>query len=294
MYGMPLSQALVFLAAVIVLILATQWRHFHPFVALVVVAAVFGFVAGFPTSYLAARSSAPAFPKKIYSPGLVIVAAAFVGGLADGTRGADRLRAAIERWRWLGLASPRARGLSRASCRHRPLRRPPCTLAAASGRFAAARGKTRNGGTIALALGDFRKPRLLLLSPVPIAAAAILGAGWSRVALFGLPLAALARGFRRDLCQRLRWSSNGLAAAAASDQPSVAAEKQNGWPAIVLLLAVAIPLAAADGAIARRHSERAARRRTGARTVFLGIGPAADPLSGRRRHHDHRPAAAKL
>ncbi len=49
MYGMPLAQALVFLTSVVVLILATQWRPFHPFIVLVVIAAVFGYIAGYPT-----------------------------------------------------------------------------------------------------------------------------------------------------------------------------------------------------------------------------------------------------
>ena len=41
MYGMPLAQALLFLTCVIAFILATQWRPFHPFLVLVVLAPVF-------------------------------------------------------------------------------------------------------------------------------------------------------------------------------------------------------------------------------------------------------------
>ena len=42
MYGMHLSQALVFSALVVVLIVATQWRHVHAFLAIVLVATAFG------------------------------------------------------------------------------------------------------------------------------------------------------------------------------------------------------------------------------------------------------------
>ncbi len=238
MYGMPLSQALVFLAAVIVIILATQWRHIHPFIALVVVAAVFGFIAGFPTSYLASVFGT-GFSEKIYAPGLVIVAAAFIGSLADGTAATDRLRAAIERWRWLkgdgiaaGLGLIAGLGAS-----------PAAAFAVLSPLLPALRGdpeKTRNGSAIALALGISGSHGVAVFTPVPIAAAAILGAEWSRVALFGLPLAALLAVFAAVFAKVS--ATNGLAPQPASDRPASGAVKQNNWPVIVLILAVAIPL----------------------------------------------------
>src|SRR5271163_2158940 len=98
MYGMPLSQALVFFAAVVIVIAAIQWRHFHPFLVIVAVATGFGFIAGFPTAQLGLDFGS-GFSEKFYSPGLVIVAAGLVGGLAESTAASDRLAAAIAHWR---------------------------------------------------------------------------------------------------------------------------------------------------------------------------------------------------
>ena len=95
MYGMPIAQSLVFLAAVIILVAAIERRHFHPFLAIVVIAAVFGYVAGFPTSVLV-RVFGTGFSDAIYSPGLVIVAAALVAGIAETTDASDRLMAWVE------------------------------------------------------------------------------------------------------------------------------------------------------------------------------------------------------
>ena len=104
MYGMPLSQALVFVFAVILIIGTTQRRYLHPFVAIVVVAAAFGYVAGFTTSVLT-QNFGGGFAAMMYSPGLVIVAAGFISGLAETTRASDRLAAKLvdwqKRWPWL-------------------------------------------------------------------------------------------------------------------------------------------------------------------------------------------------
>ena len=96
MYGMPLAQALLFLTCVIAFILATQWRPFHPFLVLVVLAPIFGYIAGYPTSQLGSAFGS-GFAEKFYSPGLVIVAAALIAGLAESTTASDRLMAAIHR-----------------------------------------------------------------------------------------------------------------------------------------------------------------------------------------------------
>jgi gluconate:H+ symporter, GntP family len=75
---------------------------------------------------------------------------------------------------------------------------------------------------------------------VPIAAASILDAPWSRVALFGVPLAVLLAGLGAAWS---RWLS---VAGAASQTPlpqSSAAQKDGAWSASVLLVATAIPLA---------------------------------------------------
>ena len=236
MYGMPLSQALVFFTSLIILLVATQWRHFHPFLVIVAIAAAFGFIAGFPTAQLG-NVFGSGFSEKIYSPGLVIVAAGFVAGLAESTSASDRLTAAIDRWRWLGSngiagflgliagigASPAA-----ALALLTPLLRP------IGGETAQGRERT----TIALALAISASHGLVLLAPVPIAAVAILGAEWGRVALFGLPLALLLAAFGATFA---RWLWRVQAASQTTTTEPLRAEKRGG-SAIVLLLATAIPL----------------------------------------------------
>jgi len=238
MYGMPLSQALVFFAALVVLVVATQWRHFHPFLVIVAIASAFGYIAGYPTAQLGSVFGS-GFSEKIYSPGLVIVAAGFVAGLAESTGASDRLTAIIAHWRWLGSnwiagllgliagigASPAA-----AFALLTPLLRP-------SGQDMV---QARKPSTMALALAISASHGLVLLSPVPIAAVAILDADWSRVALFGLPLALLLAAFGAAFAGRL--SRDGAASEPVKIEPPPAAPEQRGGSAIVLVLATAIPL----------------------------------------------------
>jgi gluconate:H+ symporter, GntP family len=242
MYGMPLAQALVFLAAVIVIIGATQWRHFHPFIVITIVASVFGFIAGFPTSFLG-KLFGTGFSEMFYSPGLVIVAAAFIAGLAESTAASDQLTAALDRWRghWPWLGSNRiaaALGLIAGIGAS-----PAAAFALLTPALPALGGgtpQTRQGAVISLALAISASHGLLWLTPVPIAAAAILGAPWSRVALFGLPVAVLAVASGALFARR----SSPVAAATAPPQaaPQPAAEIQSGGSAIVLVLAMAVPL----------------------------------------------------
>ena len=242
MYGMPIAQALVFLVAVIVLITAIQWRHFHPFLAIVVVAAVFGFIAGFPTSTLG-RVFGTGFSDKIYSPGLAIVAAALISGIAETTTASDRLLAFIERLRsrtqWLGantiaavfgLVAGTGASHTTALALLTPLLRP------LGGKTA----RQREGATVTLALGISASHGLIVLSPVPIAAAAILDADWIHVALFGVPLAILAVALGATFA---RWSTSGAAAeSSAQIYPAPLPERRGGGSAFVLCLAALVPL----------------------------------------------------
>jgi GntP family gluconate:H+ symporter len=238
MYGMPLSQALVFFASLVVLIVATQWRHFYPFLVIVVIASAFGFIAGFPTAQLGSVFGS-GFSEKIYSPGLVIVAAGFVAGLAESTGASDRLTAMIDHWRrlgsnwiagFLGLMAGIGASPAAAFALLTPLLRP------ISGDMVQARKRT----TIALALAISASHGLVLLSPVPIAAVAILDAEWGRVALFGLPLALLLAAFGATFAGWL--SRVGAAPEPLRMEPPSLAREQRGGSAIVLLLATAIPL----------------------------------------------------
>ncbi len=249
MYGMPIAQALVFLAAVIVVIAAIQWRHCHPFLALVVVAAVFGFIAGFPTSILG-RVFGTGFSDAIYSPGLVIVGAALIAGIAETTTASDRLLARIEGWRsrwpWLGANGRGANGIAAVLGLIAGIGASPATaFALLMPLLRPIGGKTaqqREGATLTLGLAISASHGLIALTPIPIAAAAIVDADWIRVALFGVPLAVVAAAFGAAFS---RWSSSAGSAAETSAQsyPPPPAEKRSGGSALALCLAVLLPLA---------------------------------------------------
>ena len=242
MSDMPLFQALVFLTAVIVLIVATPPRNFHPFLAIVVIATAFGFAAGFSTG-LVGKTFGAGFSQAIYSPGLALVAAALVAGLAETSAASDRLMATIERWRshlgitrlpaLLGLVAGMAASPATAFAVLTPLLRP----------LSGAKPQQRGPVAIALALGISASHGLVLLAPVQIAATSILDAAWDRVALFGIPLALLLAGFGAILARTM------FMAAAASpplpappiDAPQIA-KQSGGGSATVLLLATAVPL----------------------------------------------------
>jgi GntP family gluconate:H+ symporter len=245
MYGMPLSRALVFVLAVILIIGTTQRRYLHPFVAIVVVAAAFGYVAGFTTSVLT-QNFGGGFAAMMYSPGLVIVAAGFISGLAETTMGSARLAAKLAGWQkrrpWLssgkitaclGLLAGIGAVPTSAFALLTPLLRP----------IAGDSAQRHESGAISLALAISASHGLVWLSPVPIAAAAILGAEWQRVALFGLPLAALLTGFGAVFARRQ--SMIGAAAPSLPPLPAGAPEarpERPGGSPLVLILAITVPL----------------------------------------------------
>jgi len=237
MYGMHLSQALVFFASVCGLILATQWRHFHPFLALLVIAPAFGAIAGYTTAQLGGVFGS-GFSEKIYSPGLVIVTAAIIAGLAESTGASDRLTAKIERWRWLGsnwigallgMIAGIAASPASAFALLTPLIRP----------IGGASLRSRQAGAVALALAISASHGLALFAPVPVAAAAILGADWGLVAMFGLPLALLLAAFGAVFAT---WPSGFKAEEDQPIEPQGGAGDRSGGSSIALLLAAAIPL----------------------------------------------------
>jgi gluconate:H+ symporter, GntP family len=237
MSGMPFFDALLLLASVAVVIAATQLRYFHPFLVLVLVASGFGLAAGLSISLLG-RDFGTGFSQALYSPGLVIVAAGLVSGLAESTAAADRIEVTIRRWRWfsgpriaalLGLIAGIGASPAAAFALLIPLLRP------ISGGGTQARGQVPIALALAISAGHG-----LLFSPVLIAAASILDASWDRVALFGLPLALLLAVIGAAWA---RWQSVANAALPATIQePLPIAQKQAGWAAIVLILATAIPL----------------------------------------------------
>jgi gluconate:H+ symporter, GntP family len=239
MSGMPLFHAFLLLVSVVVLV-ATPWRRLHPFLALVAVAIAFGLTAGFTVAFVG-KAFGSGFASAITSPGLVIVAAALISGLAERTGATGWLTAQASCWRavgspWLAALAGLIAGLAATPSTAFALLTP--VLRATSGEAMPA--KSRDARPMALALAISASHGLLLFSPVPIAAASILDATWGRVFLFGLPLSVLA------IVVGALWA-RWLSVADAVPQPvtpapPAAAEKRSAWPAAVLLVATLVPL----------------------------------------------------
>lgn len=228
---MPLFQAFLLLLSVIILV-ATPWRRLHPFLAIVAVAAAFGLAAGFSVAFVG-KTFGSGFAQAVTSPGLVIVAAGLVGGLADATGASAWLMAQAQRRRalgspWLAALVGLIAGIGAT---------PSAAFALLTPLLRATGGVTpkQNARPVALALAISAGHGLLLTSPVLIAAASILGAAWSRVALFGLPLAVVVTMVGALWARR-------LAVVDMAPQPPAAAEKPSGWSALFLLAATIVPL----------------------------------------------------
>ena len=236
MYGMPLSQALVFVAAAVVIVAAS--RRIHPFIVIAIVAAAFGYIAGYPTSQLGSAFGS-GFSEKLYSPGLVIVTASVIAGLAEGTSAVERLAGLIARHRVIaGNRIPAIVGLVAGLGAS-----PASAFALVSPllpAFGGAKAHNRPGAGLTLALAISASHGLAVLTPVPIAAVAILGAQWSRVALFGVPLAIVLA-----VCGALfaHWSLPAHAAP-PPPEPERAGKPRGVGSLAVLLLAIAVPLLA--------------------------------------------------
>ena len=238
---MPFLQALLLLVAVVAVIavaIATRSGRLHPLLALVPVAAVFGRAAGIDTAFVA-KAFGIGFTQTLYSPGLVIVAAALVGSLAESTGDSAWLAAKFARSRRFGATSTAA-GLGLIA----GLASSPATAFALLTPFLRAIGggglaEKRQAVAIAPALALSAGHGLILFSPVPMAAASIFDAAWGRVVLCGLPLAIVLAAFS------VGWAR--LLAAGAASLPSPGAapvvEKRAGWSALVFVVATAIPLA---------------------------------------------------
>jgi GntP family gluconate:H+ symporter len=243
MSGMPLFQALLLLASLVAVIALTQARLLNAFLAIVVVATGFGLASGFSTAFVG-KAFGAGFAHAIASPGLVIVAAGFVAGLAEATGATGWLAAKIApstgSWRWAGatrlpalcgLVAGLAASPSTAFALLTPLLR-----AITGGNEPHRRGAVQ----AALALAISASHGLALVSPIPIATASIIDAPWSRVALFGVPLAVLLAGLGAAWS---RWLAVTDVAPQAPMRDAPVAPKPSGWSAAVLVVATAIPLA---------------------------------------------------
>jgi gluconate:H+ symporter, GntP family len=242
MSGMPLAQALLLFAILVALVALIQARLVHAFLAIVAIATIFGLAAGFSTAFVG-KAFGAGFAQAIATPGLVIVAASFVAAIAEATGGIPWLAAKIgssARSRRLdgptalstlcGLVAGLAASPATAFALLTPLLRAIAGDTASSER--------RGGAVGALALALSASHGLALVSPVPIAAASILGASWSAVALFGVPLAVLLAALGAAWS---RWLAIADPAPTAQDAP--AAPKASAWSAAVLVAATAVALA---------------------------------------------------
>jgi len=233
---MPLVQALIFIAAAVILVSAIQSRRLHPFLAIIVVATGFGLACGLSVGLLGQTFGA-GFSQALYSPGLVIVGAAMIVSIAEATNPAARTSTSLASGRWsrhrtlsalVGLIA----GIGAAPATAFALLSPLLQRLANN---SSARPSTMIGPALALSAGH----GLVLFSPVPIAAASILGARWDRVALFGLPIALVLAAFGVAWA---RWFSPSGEAPPPAKGLRANARTQSAWSTTVLLLAVAVPL----------------------------------------------------
>ena len=234
---MPLVQALLFIAAAVILVVATQPRRLHPFLAVLVVATAFGLASGLSAGLLGKRFGA-GFSQTLYSPGLVIVGAAIIAGIADSAGAIDRISRSIARTRWPGHATISAivgivAGVGASSSAAFAILSP--LLRKVGEKTAAIRPPTM----VAPALAISASHGLVLFSPVPIAAASILGARWDRVALFGLPIGLVIAGFGMAWA---RWFSPASETEAPADDFRVGKQTESAWSTTILVLATAVPL----------------------------------------------------
>ncbi len=236
MSGMPLFQALLLLVSAVILIAVTQSRRLHPFLAIIVVATAFGLAAGFSTAFVG-KTFGTGFSQAMVGPGLVIVAAGFVAALAESSGASERLATAIGRRRFpgsttiaalLGLIAGVGASPTAAFALLTPLIQP---LGCGT------RQGERAATTMALAISASHG--LLLLAPVPIAAASILDASWSRVALFGVPIALVVVAVGAAW---VRWLPAGGIASPPPPPPLSEAAPRGGGIAAVLVLAAVVPL----------------------------------------------------
>ena len=233
---MPLVQALIFIAAAVILVSAIQSRRLHPFLAIIVVATGFGLACGLSVGLLG-KTFGAGFSQALYSPGLVIVGAAIIVSIAEATNPAARTSTSLASGRWsrhdtlsalVGLIA----GIGAAPATAFALLSPLLQRLANN---SSARPSTMIGPALALSAGH----GLVLFSPVPIAAASILGARWDRVALFGLPIALVLAAFGVAWA---RWFSPSGEAPPPAKDLRANDRTQSAWSTTVLLLAVAVPL----------------------------------------------------
>jgi gluconate:H+ symporter, GntP family len=245
---MQLFRAIVFIASVVALLALMRWRRVHPFIAIMAVAVAFGYIALSRISIIV-RIFGAGFSDMIYMPGLVIVGAGLIAGLAETTGASDRLMAMLGggrrlRSNWIAAVLGLVAGLGAS---------PSGSFALLSPLLRPIGGKSqahRQSATIALGLALSGSHGLLVFSPVAIAAISIIGADWSRTALVGVPLAILLAGFAVLFAAYLPAADSSPEAVEhpVDSVPPATPQKAGAWSALVLVLATIVPLLLLMGA----------------------------------------------
>jgi GntP family gluconate:H+ symporter len=231
MTGVPAAQALVFAISVIAIIAAIRAR-FHPFLVLTIVAPAFGLIVGLSVGQVG-KAFGNGFSEALYLPGLVIVAMVLVAGIAEQTGTARSFTTVARRPRfsssdWMMAIVGLLAGIGASPAAALALLNPLLQRGGEKSR------RERNATRVALAISAGHG--LIWLSPVPIAAAAILGAGWQRVAMFGVPVAVV------SAAVGIGWAHLVSPPQSAISDPSVLKDKSAGRSDTVLLAACFIPL----------------------------------------------------
>jgi GntP family gluconate:H+ symporter len=226
MMGWPAAQAVVFAISVVAIIAAVRSR-FHPFLVLTVIASAFGLIAGLSVSQVG-KAFGNGFSESLYSPGLVIVAMALVAGIAERANAADNL---ASRWPflnngWTTAAFGLFAGIGASPAAALALLSPLLPVGDARS------SQNATGTALAISAGH----GVVWLSPIPIAAAAILGADWQHVAMFGTPVAILSAAIG------LAWARLALPLKSAAPDQSRLEDKSGGKSAAVMLTACFVPL----------------------------------------------------
>jgi gluconate:H+ symporter, GntP family len=231
MTGMPAAQALVFAISVIAIIAAIRAR-FHPFLVLIFVASAFGLIVGLSAG-LIGKAFGNGFSEALYLPGLVIVAMALVAGIAEQSSTTGSLATAarqpgLRSSDWMMATVGLLAGIGASPAAALALLKPLLQRGGEKSR------RERNATRVALAISAGHG--LIWLSPVPIAVAAILGAGWQRVAMFGVPVAFVSTAIG------IGWAHLVSPPLSAISDPSSVKDKSSGRSTAVLLAACFIPL----------------------------------------------------
>lgn len=179
-----LTYAAIFVAVVAVFALVTARGRIHPFIALVLAAFAFNQGVGWSLSFVV-KSFSTGFGQSLAALGLVVVAAALMAEIADGTGATARLQQKARGWRSrsaplavLGLIGGMCASPAAAFAVLNPLRR------------GIGRDSPRSALTLGLSLSAGHG--LLIPAPVVLASLTILRADWALAVAVGLPVAVLA------------------------------------------------------------------------------------------------------